>query len=84
MTEAIVVALIAAIGSVIGQALISRKAQREEDIKRAVLNERTSLRLDAIERKLDIHNGYAEKFGEIQIEIAEIRKDMQHFHKEEI
>lgn len=82
MTEAIIVALIAAVGSVIGQAIISHKAQKDEDVKRAVLNERTNNRLNAIEKKLDIHNGYAERFGEIQVEITEIRKDIEHFHKE--
>ena len=77
LTEAVIVALIAAIGSVIGQYFLSRKARREDDVKRAVLDERTANRLAAIERKLDEHNHYAEKLGDIQQDIAVIRTEIQ-------
>lgn len=81
MTEGIIVALItgvfAVIGSVLGQYWISRKARQEDDIKHAVLNERTDNRLSVIEKKLDVHNGYAEKFAEIQVDLAAIRGEIE-------
>ena len=65
MTEAIIVALIAAVGSVVGQWLISRKASQDKAIAEAKRDERLEMRLKAVEEKLDMHNGYAEKFSEI-------------------
>ena len=67
MSEAILIAVIAAVGSVLGQWLISR----EREIR---LDER----LKGVEAKLAVHNGYAEKFGAIQIDIAQIRKDIEY------
>lgn len=77
MTEAIIIALIAAAGSVIGQAFISAAARKRDAIERAVLDERTNNRLDVIEKKLDIHNGYAERFGDIQVDLAAIRGELE-------
>jgi len=65
-----------------------RKAEDEEkEEKRAIeearKEEKMAARLNAIEknleennRKLDIHNGYAEKFSEIQTDIAFIKGKM--------
>ena len=66
MSEVIITALIAAIGSVIGQWLISR----EREIR---LDER----LKSVEKKLDEHNGYASKFETIQIDIAKISTEIK-------
>ena len=77
MTDAVIVALIAAIGSVIGQAIISANGRRKDVAERAKLDERTAMRLEAIERKLDVHNGYAEKLGELQRDVAVIKNEIQ-------
>lgn len=34
------------------------------------------LRMEIVEKKLDEHNGYAQKLGEIAITLAEIQKDI--------
>lgn len=77
MTEAVIVAVIAAIGSVIGQAIISANGRKKDVAERAKLDERTAMRLDAIERKLDVHNGYAVKLGELQRDVAIIKTEIQ-------
>jgi hypothetical protein len=38
------------------------------------------MRLDSIEHKIDIHNGYAEKFGEIEKNITEINTKIHLWH----
>lgn len=73
---AIIVAIITGCFGVFGQWLISRKARADEEIKRAVEEQRTKDRLDSIEHKLDIHNGYAEKFGEIGEVVAVIKTEI--------
>lgn len=76
MTEAVIVAVIAAIGSVIGQAIISANGRKKDVAERAKLDERTAMRLEAIERKLDVHNGYAEKLGDLQRDVAVITTEI--------
>ena len=69
MSDAIVVALITAGATIIGQYLIS-KAQHDKDS--AVLNER----LEGIKNRLDTHNHYAERIGDLADGMNEIKVDM--------
>lgn len=66
MSDIVIVAVITGIFSVIGQWLISR----EREIR---LDER----LKSVEKKLDEHNGYAQKFEKIQIDITKISTKLE-------
>lgn len=77
MSDAVVVALITGLCAVVGQWLISRSQNEKRKIDEAVRDARLEDRLKAVESKLDIHNGYAEKFGEIQTDIAVIKNDIK-------
>ena len=66
ISDALIVAIITGICSVIGQWLISR----EREVR---LDER----LKSVEKKLDEHNGYAQKFEAIQIDIAKISTKLE-------
>lgn len=77
MTESIIVALITAVGAVAGQWIISSAAKRKDAIAEAKWEQRLNDRLDAIEHKLDVHNGYAEKLGEITTDIAVIKTELK-------
>lgn len=70
MSEVIITAIIAGVCSVIGQWLISR----EREIR---LDER----LKNVEKKLDEHNGYAQKFETIQIDIAKISTKLENLEE---
>ena len=78
MTEAIIVAIITASASVICQLLISAKTKKESDIKQAVKDKEFTDRLAHIEEKLDIHNGYADKLGDVAISLAKMQKDIEY------
>lgn len=78
---AILVAVIAAGGSVFGQWLISRKQNKERATAEAVRDARLEDRLVAVEKKLDLHNGYAEKFSDIGKDIAVIKNDIKTLYK---
>lgn len=76
MSDGILVACITAVATIIGQWLIS-KSQHDKD--NAVLNER----LDGIKTRLDTHNHYAERLGdladgmnELKVDMAEIKTDV--------
>ena len=77
MSEVVLSSLITGLCAVIGQWLISRKNRKDEDVKRAVREQIVNDRLDAIEHKLDIHNGYAEKLGDLRRDVAVIAAKME-------
>lgn len=74
---AIIVAVITGCFGFLGQWVVAKKG-REEDAKlRAVRDKEFEMKLIEIEEKLDIHNGYAEKLGDIAISLAEIRTELK-------
>ena len=77
MSEAIITAIITAIGAVLGQWIISSQAKRKTSIEEAKREQRLNDRLEVIEHKLDEHNGYAQKFGEVTTDIAVIRTEIK-------
>lgn len=77
MSDAIIVAVIAAAASVLGQWLISRKQAQDKAVQDAVRDDRLEMRLSEVEKKLDVHNGYAEKFAEISKDIAVIKTQIE-------
>lgn len=81
MTEGIIVALITGTFAVLGQWLISRQQTAKRRTDEAVRDALQEARLKAIEAKLDIHNGYAERFSEIQTDIAVIKNDVKTLYK---
>lgn len=77
MSDAIIVALITGLCAVAGQWLISHSQNEKRKTDEAVRDARLEDRLSAVEKKLDIHNGYAERFAEIGTDIAVIKKDIK-------
>jgi hypothetical protein len=83
VSDVVIVALITGVCSVIGQWLISRSQNAQRKVEEAVRDARLEDRLKAVERKLDVHNGYAEKFTEISTDIAVIKNDIKTLYKRE-
>ena len=77
VSEAIIIAIIAAVGSVIGQWFISRAQAQKRKVDDAVRDARLDDRLAGVEKRLDEHNKYAVKFGEIQTDIAVIKNEIK-------
>ena len=81
IVAALITGILAVIGSYAGNVAIARKKDREDAIRDAEREARQAIRLDSIEKKLDEHNGYAEKFGEIQKDIAIVKTKMEHLEE---
>lgn len=77
MSEAIIIAIIAALGSVLGQWIISRKQSQDRAIAEAERETRLDMRLQGVEKRLDEHNNYASKIGSIQTDIAVIKNEIK-------
>lgn len=82
MTEPVIVAIIAALASVLGNWMANKKARGEAELANALREQRQNDRLEIIEKKLDIHNGYAIKFGEVSNAMSLMAKDMEYLRKE--
>ena len=75
----IIAPTITGIFAVWGQYMISRKKAKEQEVKDAVRDQKIDDRLARIEenqnrqeKKIDEHNGYAKRFGEIEKAIVKI------------
>lgn len=78
MTETIICTIITAVAGVVGAYAAVQKGRREDAIKDAQREQRQADRLETIERKLDEHNGYAEKLGAISRSIVAMQKDIEY------
>lgn len=81
----IITAIITSLGGVLGAYIAVQKGNRERDIKDAQREQRQADRLDNIDekigelaKKVDVHNGYAEKFGEVAKGMALMAKDIEY------
>ena len=81
----IIVAMITSGGGILGAYLAVKKSDREREVKDAQREQRQADKLDSIEekiarleKKVDEHNGYAEKFGSISTTIAVMAKDIDY------
>lgn len=76
--------IITAVAGVAGAYLAVRRGSQEQEIKNAQREQRQSDRLDAIdekikslERKVDEHNEYGRKFGEVATSLVSMAKDIE-------
>jgi len=84
----IIVALISSVGGIIGAYLAVQKGNQEREIKDAQREQRQADRLDVIdekisrlEKKVDEHNGYGKKFGEVATSLVSMAKDIEYLKK---
>lgn len=84
----IVSAALGAVGVIAVQWLKNNASKREHNIDVALheqaqdnIHDMIMKRLDAIEHKLDIHNGYAQKFADTTNAITAIQKDVEYLKK---
>ena len=86
MTESIAVAVItgvlAVVGTWVGNVSVSRKKTREDAIREARRDQELKDKLDRLEKKVDEHNGWGEKFGDIKRDIAVIKTEIEILRKE--
>lgn len=84
----IVIATIAAGASAFGSVQSTKKIVHEKEVNDALREQKQCMRLDNIdenikklEKKVDIHNGYAEKFAENSKSLAVLATRMENIEK---
>lgn len=88
MNENIIVAIISGIVTIIVACIGILKFIKSNDVKNAIREQRQIDRLERIEeqiitlnKKIDIHNGYGDKIGQIREDMALIKKDIEYLKK---
>lgn len=81
MPDVVWAALIGAAASIIVNLLNNLRESKKRAVEEAKSETRLEDRLQSIESKLDVHNGYAEKLGGIQTDIAVIKNDIKNLYK---
>lgn len=64
--------------ALVGNYFIYLKRTREADYNAAKREQRQNDRLDIIERKIDEHNGWGQKFGSFDKNLALMQKDIEY------
>lgn len=88
MSDAVIVGIISVVGSVVVQLIVSASKTRETNATIAAHEQKQQDTIDAlkvelveVKKRLDQHNGYAEKFAAASKDIALIQKDIEYLKK---
>lgn len=88
MESNIVTAIIGGCVTLIGYNIKSSRKSKADAVKEAIREQEQKdqfdtigRRLDNIEKKLDEHNHYAEKFGTVEVSLVSIAKDIEYLKK---
>lgn len=83
--SAVVTLAICLINSRSQQKKMAEEMARQEEQRRkdeAVRDAKLEMWMRGVEEKLELHNGYAQKLGEIQTDIAVIKNDIKTLYKQ--
>lgn len=78
MSESIIVALITGLTAILAQIVISVTAAQKMRTEDAVWKAQIVDRLGVIDKKIDEHNGYAEKFASLTEAIIGMKRDIEY------
>lgn len=82
MSEAVVIALITGGVTLACNLLANNSARKKDAIAQALRDQELKSRLDTLEKKVDQHNSYGQKFGEASQALASIQKDIEWLKRE--
>lgn len=77
-----IISIITALIGVFAKLLDISKSLKQADLENVKREERQNARLDALEKKVDLHNHYGKKFESCDKNIALIKKDIQYMKKD--
>lgn len=78
ISESIIVAIISSITTILGILVVNHRENNKKKYDQERWSEHIDNEIVSIKTKLDTHNHYAEKFGEIEKAIIGIKKDIEY------
>lgn len=85
MNDVIWAALIAAIASIIGNLIVSRRSAREMDQKMEIRQAVTDTKIEELTREVREHNNFARRMPVVEEQILELKgsvNTLKHYHME--
>lgn len=82
ITENIVVAIVTGIFATIGVVVSNISSNRKNSVEQAKRDQKLEDKIQSLSDRVDIHNGYAEKFSETTNSINLLQKDVQYIKSE--
>lgn len=77
MSDVVLAALIGAVASIVVNLIAASGQRKKQAVEDAVKATQLENRLKSIEKKLDQHNGYADKITEIATDVAVIKTKIE-------
>lgn len=81
MSDEVIVALITGGVSLLGNLLASLSLRKKDAITRAIHEQQLVDKLDRLEKKVDEHNSYGKKFGDVATAMVAMQKDIEYLRK---
>ena len=78
ITETILVALITSGFNFAGVLVANKTSNRRNTIDQAIRDQKIADKLQSLSDRVDVHNGYAEKFADVTTNIELLQKDIEY------
>lgn len=78
ITETIIVALITSGFTFAGVLVANKTSNRKNTIEQALRDQKIADKLQSLSDRVDVHNGYAEKFAGVTTNIELLQKDVEY------
>lgn len=82
ITENIIVAVVTGIFATIGVVVSNVASNRKNSVEQAKRDQKLEDKIQSLSNRVDIHNGYAEKFAESTNSINLLQKDIEYIKGE--
>lgn len=82
ITENIIVAVVTGIFATVGVVVSNMASNRKNSVEQAKRDQKLEDKIQSLSNRVDIHNGYAEKFAESTNSINLLQKDIEYIKGE--
>lgn len=77
MTEAVIVAVVTGLFAIIGQYILARNQCKQREVEDARWQQKIMDRIDAIEKKIEVHNNYIDRTYELEKKVAVLEQKVE-------
>ena len=82
ITENIIVAVITGVFATIGVVVTNYASNKKNSIDQAKRDQQLQDKIESLSKRVDVHNGYAEKFADSTNNISLLQKDVEYIKGE--
>lgn len=77
MTEAVIVAVVTGLFAIIGQYILAHNQCKQREVEDARWQQKIMDRIDAIEKKIEVHNNYIDRTYELEKKVAVLEQKVE-------